>query len=140
MVGLFAYLLLKDFQVGPAIKAVSPDQVRRLTRNAYYWCWVFGTTYDIDLQELAYFTEKGHNQLRTSISQGVAKLHKIKPTTLGAPSHLHVRDFRRRVGRLDLDRTGHSHGGLRLLDDLNRKYRLEPRPPAAEKAPASRSI
>ena len=249
LVGLFAYLQLKDFKVGPAIEAVSPDLVRRLTMIAYYWCWVFGTTYDTDIQELAYFTEKGHNQLtgnsfglmalfgvvmgallwssyddryfaaaltafflfniggfvyilwfvapiikssetryregrsyfgmaqlevvsefmngewqryrfvlglvlvvlmnvicfsdvvRTSIAQGVAELLKIEPTTLAVrlPTFTFVIFVAALEGWIWIERA-RVMVALRLLDDLNRKYRLESRPPAAEKAPAARSI
>lgn len=63
LVLLFAYLQLKDFQVGPAIETISPDFLRRLMMIAYYWCWIFGATFDTDIQEMAYFTQKGRNKL-----------------------------------------------------------------------------
>lgn len=63
LVTLFAYLQLKDFQVGTAIESISPDLLRRLTMIAYYWCWIFGATFDTNIQELAYYTEKGRSKL-----------------------------------------------------------------------------
>jgi len=60
---IFTYLQLKEFQVGTAIETISPDLLRRLTMIAYYWCWIFGATFDTDIQEVAYFTEKGRNKL-----------------------------------------------------------------------------
>jgi len=63
LVALFAYLQLKDFQVVTAIESLSPDLVRRLTMITYYWCWIFGATFDTNIQELAYYTEKERNKL-----------------------------------------------------------------------------
>jgi hypothetical protein len=60
---IFTYLQLKDFQVGSAIETISPDLLRRLVMILYYWCWIFGATFDTDIQEMAYFTEKGRNRL-----------------------------------------------------------------------------
>jgi hypothetical protein len=60
---IFTYLQLKDFQIGTVIENISPDLLRRLTLIAYYWCWIFGTTFDTDIQEVAYFSEKGRFKL-----------------------------------------------------------------------------
>jgi hypothetical protein len=60
---VFAFLQLKDFQVGSFVESISPDLLRRVTLILYYWCWIFGSTFDTDVQEIAYFTDKGRFKL-----------------------------------------------------------------------------
>ena len=60
---VFTYLQVKDFQVGALIENISPDFLRRITLILYYWCWIFGATFDTDIQELAYFSDKGRFKL-----------------------------------------------------------------------------
>lgn len=55
---IFTWLELKDVALGTLINYVSPDVVRKLALILYYWCWVFGCTFDVGIQELVYFPKK----------------------------------------------------------------------------------
>src|SRR3984893_12612628 len=56
---LFAYLQLKDLQAAAIFTPVASDILWRATLVIYYWCWVFGTSFDTDIQEIAYVSFPG---------------------------------------------------------------------------------
>jgi hypothetical protein len=50
----FTFLQVRDAQIGAFVNTVSADIIWRIALVIYYLCWVFGTKFDTDIQELAY--------------------------------------------------------------------------------------
>src|SRR6266446_2677253 len=50
----FTYLQLKDIRADAILTPVASDVLWRSTLVIYYWCWIFGTNFDTNIQELAY--------------------------------------------------------------------------------------
>jgi hypothetical protein len=66
LAALFTFLQLRNIEFGIIFTTISPDMLRKASLIAYYWSWIFGATFDTDVQELAYFTEKGRFKLTVS--------------------------------------------------------------------------
>lgn len=64
LLAIFTYLQVIDIPLGTLINSVDSDLLRRFTVILYYWCWVFGATFDNDIQEFSYFAERGTVKLR----------------------------------------------------------------------------
>lgn len=62
----FTWLQIKDFHVEGVIDGANPDLTRKIVLAIYYWCWVFGCNFDLDMQELAYF--EGTRRLKLSLT------------------------------------------------------------------------
>src|SRR5262249_33645073 len=56
---LFTYLQVKDIRADVILTPVASDLLWRSSLVLYYWCWVFGTYFDTNIQELAYVTFPG---------------------------------------------------------------------------------
>jgi hypothetical protein len=50
----FTWVQLKDLRFGSVISSVDPDTTRQILLAIYYWCWVYGAKFDVDIQEAAF--------------------------------------------------------------------------------------
>jgi hypothetical protein len=51
---IFSWIQLRDIPVASLIEKTEPDLLLRFTLALYYSCWVFGTTFDTNLQSSVY--------------------------------------------------------------------------------------
>ena len=59
---LVAYLQIKDIRPDALLTASSADIIWRLALIFYYWAWVGGINFDINIQELAYVAFPGQGR------------------------------------------------------------------------------
>jgi hypothetical protein len=50
----FTWVQLKDLRFGSVISSVDPDATRQILLAIYYWCWVYGAKFDVDIQDTAF--------------------------------------------------------------------------------------
>lgn len=53
----FAWLQFKDFPMASSFKNVQPYLVMQILLVGYFFCWVFGTKFDVTTQESIYLTQ-----------------------------------------------------------------------------------
>ena len=64
---LVGYLQIRDIRPDVLLTPSTADVIWRIALVAYYWSWVSGVNFDINLQELAYVTFPNHGRWPTRL-------------------------------------------------------------------------
>jgi hypothetical protein len=54
---IFTWLQFKEYELVPFVASTQPVFLRKLTLAIYYFCWVFGTSFDVSTQQAVYVTD-----------------------------------------------------------------------------------
>lgn len=66
LVLLFAWLQVKDVQLGVIIENAEPNTLLRVTLAFYYLCWVGGATFDLNIQQSVYLRDRNAGMIAIS--------------------------------------------------------------------------
>ncbi len=54
---IFTWLQFKEYPLAPFVESTQPELLRKLTLAVYYFCWVFGTSFDVSTQQAVYVSD-----------------------------------------------------------------------------------
>jgi hypothetical protein len=63
LAALFTWLQLKDFPFIPLLESTPPEAILKFIIAVYYFSWVFGSSFDVRLQQSVYVSDPGRGQL-----------------------------------------------------------------------------
>jgi hypothetical protein len=63
LAGIFTWVQLKDFPFIPLLESAPPDRLLRFIAAIYYFSWVFGSSFDVRLQQAVYVSDPSKGRL-----------------------------------------------------------------------------
>jgi hypothetical protein len=63
LAGIFTWLQLKDFPFIPLLESAPPEALLKFVIATYYFSWVFGTSFDVKLQQSVYVSDPSRGRL-----------------------------------------------------------------------------
>jgi hypothetical protein len=84
----FTYLQVKDIRADVILTPVASDLLWRSSLVIYYWCWIFGSYFDTNIQELAYASFPGKGKWPVQAFGALFLLVLVAGALLGAQGNI----------------------------------------------------
>ncbi len=66
LAAIFTWLQVKDFPFIPLLESAPPEALRRFVIAIYYFSWVFGSSFDVRIQQSVYVRDPSRGRLKTT--------------------------------------------------------------------------